>query len=283
MAAIQPPSEYCAEITSVGTYLTHVSAWHAEHGITEERFLSGVWFRGSGRCHPNPLRPGVYRDDFTARAKVVPYGGTSLEQKRLELERRMIEDFRTSGAVFLNPNKVIDVYFVAQHYGMPTRLLDWTTNPLAGLFFAVENTEQHGDVGEVFVMEAKGILPPVDKATKSGEGLWNIVGMRHGYVVDAIGESFWHKPTKVRAPVIIPVRPDNQPGRIGQQSSCFTLHMHQSTARTNPTLAKMKIPPAAKPGLLKELHRLNISEFTIYNDLDHLSKDIKRSWEIARR
>jgi hypothetical protein len=32
--------------------------------------------------------------------------------------------------------------------------------------------------------------------------------------------------------------------------------------------------------MLNELHRMSINQFTIYNDLDHLSKDIKRAWEV---
>ena len=192
----------------------------------------------------------------------------------------MLNEFRTSGAVFLNANNIFDVYFIAQHFGMPTRLLDWTTNPLAGLFFAVENTGQHSEDGEVFIMEAKRILPPVPNGVTGDDGLWNVVGMRHPYVTDAISLSFWHPSKKNRLPLIIPVRPDNQPGRIGQQSSCFTLHMHDSKPCDNKTLAKIKIPASAKGDLLKELHRLNINQFTIYNDLDHLSKDIKRVWKI---
>jgi hypothetical protein len=52
--------------------------------------------------------------------------------------------------------------------------------------------------------------------------------------------------------------------------------MHESIPCGNKTLAKIKIPAGAKGSLLDELHRLNINQFTIYNDLDHLSKDIKR-------
>jgi hypothetical protein len=74
MAEIQSPTDYRTEVTNVGDYLTAVSEWHQMHKITEEKFLSGVWFRGNGRLYPVPLRPGVYRDDFTDTAKKLTYG-----------------------------------------------------------------------------------------------------------------------------------------------------------------------------------------------------------------
>jgi hypothetical protein len=33
--------------------------------------------------------------------------------------------------------------------------------------------------------------------------------------------------------------------------------------------------------MLKELHRMKINQFTVFNDLDHLSKDIRRTWNVA--
>jgi hypothetical protein len=279
MAYIVPPKDH-TKISSVETYLEEIRKWHSKHKISETRFLGGVWFRGVSEVFPLPLAPGVYRDDFTARAHASSFGA-DLESKRLGVERLMLEEFRTSGARYLNTTDVVEIYFLAQHHGMPTRLLDWTTNPLAALFFAVEHSR--GSDGEVFIMEAKGIISPPQAGAKGDRYVWEPVTMRHGYARSAIGESFWADPDPDRPPIIIPLRPDNQPGRVGQQSSCFTLHMHKSAPKENATLAKFKIPAGSiKGNILGELHRMNINQFTIYDDLDHLSADLKRIWKVRK-
>src|SRR5205823_1020087 len=113
-----------------------------------------------------------------------------------------------------------------------------------------------------------------------GEPLQHVRTMRHPYVADAIGISFWHEPKEKRKPLILPIRPDNQAGRMWQQSSLFTLHMHESIPQHNPTLARIKVPRTKKGPIREELRRLNINQFSIYNDLDHLSKEIRRNWGV---
>jgi len=192
----------------------------------------------------------------------------------------MLNEFRRSGAAFFDPNEFLEVYLIAQHFGMPTRLLDWTTNPLAGLFFAVQDGETKNQA-EVIVMDAVEVLPD-DRHDQSKKLPRNVLGVRNPYALDAIGEVFWQGMRESRRPIILPVQPNNIPGRMGQQSSCFTLHMHKSDNRTNKKVLRVLVAGKAKPQLIDELHRLNINQFTIYNDLDHLSLTIRSAWDIKK-
>jgi hypothetical protein len=275
MAQIVIPTSDFGEVASVSGLLEEIARWNHHNKISKRGYHSHAWFRGHSK-RSYRLEPGVYRDDFTAQARSLP--GGNLENKRLNLEREMLSEFRTAGAALLNPNQVVPLYFIAQHYGMPTRLLDWTANPLAGLFFAV--SENDDDDGDVYVMEPTQVMPKPDPNNKDEPPRY-VRTMRHPYVVDAIGVSFWHEPQRVWPPLVLPVRPDSETGRIGLQSSLFTLHMHNITPKTNPTLARIRIPAGKKPDLREELHRLNINQFSIYNDLDHLSKEIRRNWNLS--
>jgi len=168
----------------------------------------------------------------------------------------MISQFRTAGAPFLEGYNTTQIYFAAQHYGMPTRLLDWSTNPMAALFFAC--TGNAAEDGFVYSMDAGKIIPE-NAEVRKGEKLYQtVMTMRNKYVESAVGLSFWDEPPEERNAYILPVRPDNAPGRIGQQSSCFTLHMHEASKASNPTMNTIQVAASSKSVILQELHRLNI-------------------------
>src|SRR5262249_39579679 len=83
-----------------------------------------VWFRGQ-RSADWPLLPSLLRPP-----------------NRSNTETILIKRFKQHAAPFLSSDRLEEWewLFLMQHYGVPTRLLDWTESPLVALYFAVEES-----------------------------------------------------------------------------------------------------------------------------------------------
>jgi hypothetical protein len=85
-----------------------------------------AWFRGHAD-ESWELHPGVYRQGFLP-------DGKDDENERFKLEQQLTRDFLAmSDGIRRGDEGEAELYLLQQHYRMRTRLLDWTSNPLAAL------------------------------------------------------------------------------------------------------------------------------------------------------
>jgi hypothetical protein len=229
-----------------------------------------LWFRGQSNSGW-PLYPGVYRPTFPETD----------EAKRLRVERHMANDFRVQSAGLLTEARDnARLYFLQQHYKVPTRLLDWTNSPLAALHFAAADDTNDG---VLFILDAYRLAPTQAVPEEEFRG---IATSRNELFVKALHVIFdWWKETNFPG-FIMPVRPDHFDTRIMLQKGCFTFHppgKGELKIAESGVMFKHIVPKKAKPNIKSELFLLGVDAFAIYGDLDSLATRLKFAHRVREK
>jgi hypothetical protein len=112
--------------------------------VSKEKKGHKLWYRGLSDCSFK-LIPSVGREH--------QYAGKCLTFSR-DRERSLLHRFRRRAYPYVGRTITAgEAIFVARHHGLPTRLLDWTANPLFALYFACK--EDQTKAGKLWAMRRR--------------------------------------------------------------------------------------------------------------------------------
>ena len=205
-----------------------------------------------GQCSAKPLLPSIARLPNIKRV-LANYDNWQV------LQLDIIERFAKYARPFIDPMPAdVEEWLVyAQHYGAPTRLLDWSTNPLKALFWTVENADVQTD----------GIV-------------W------------ALSPRYWRDDALAATPLdndsLTPYFPKHLNPRLIAQEGCFVAFpLPENRKALQPMddpgayrddiqwLESVRIPRRAKRQLRIELRVLGITHRFVYGDLAGIGATVR--------
>lgn len=281
---------------SLGEYLAAVGKIRKNWKVPKHHEL---WFRAEDALHRRThLQPGIYRPRDSGLRKSV--------DRLLEIENDLYEEFgRCATQLSLVDLKSIDdewdSYFLMQHHGAPTRLLDWSDGALIALHFAVRDkptTPKSGSI--IYVLDPYWLLELLRKHPdrKDAERRWKEYCQKNPS--DHLDEGEWERlylpededdadEPLLRTPQT-PMLWDSPhvTRRVAAQRSRFMIFgtdpswLVKVAEQNRSRLLSISIPQASINRISQELKDAGITESVVYPDLDGLGRELRQSWQARR-
>ncbi len=270
------------------------------HYLLEKSLREKIIFRGISKN--NQLYPSIMR----------VFDGES-SQDLSKYENDVLKKFIKRGSLLLSGNiSPIDFVGTAQHFGLPTRLIDWTKNPFIALFFAINsrlvnneyqllmieekeliilnNTYVSLTMGDMFAIAS---LTPIHyykrfvEALEKGELVELLDAIKTGYCAENdISETDFN--TNIRAEIeskindnkFIAIIPNNSNARLNAQQGLFIVPNKLNSFDINNQYESSKVKiisinPALKNELIELLEKMGYSKSKLFFDMQNICESIK--------
>lgn len=249
-----------------------------------------VFFRGHA-SKSFKLEPSVFRTnkqgDFLYRQE----------------EQRLYQELLVANSdQFQNDSGTLDRLVRMQHYSLPTRLLDITTNPLIALFFACK--EMQSEEGEVIVFNVKrdeiryfdsdltSCIANLARLTEADKRQIDFDKKDFNdqpavqKLLDFIKQEKPHFRNEIKAEDlrrIICVKGKRNNNRITSQAGAFLLFGEDAIfdEETNHDIKFSRIRVGDKSRILRELDQLNINDSTVFPNIENTAKYVAQKFKFS--
>jgi FRG domain len=278
-----------------------VESWAEAKAVFDS--LQNTWiFRGQGDAS-YALSPSLERRILS---KV---RGPQPPDQLLALERMLTKSFMRSTSLHYTsgqaPSDTLGWWAEMQHYGMPTRLLDFTWSPYVASYFAMEDGAREGDRA-VWALGLESPTQPVGQVKGHSVGLDAFVAETFGDEARAALHSgaFWEEAAQVdafleaaqtqRLRAVLAVQTDRMNERMLGQQGLFVMPSSldvgfaaclagSGTSRRGApaTLVKIVLPGRTRLDVLYDLMRMNVTRVSLFPGLEGMARTLGDNFERA--
>ncbi len=244
-----------------------------------DRLFEDSWLPPLGRHRSNYAFRGLSHADYELKTSLMRLGG-DFER----LEAHLLRNFRKYAfRKSASGDSVWNWLSLAQHHGLPTRLLDWTFSPLIALHFAtasVEHFDQDGAVWCVDYVRLRSLQPRALQAILEEEGsnVFTVEMLERG------ARTLQTFSSMSASDFVVFFEPPSLDDRIVNQYALFSVMSNPNAlidhwlASHSELIKKIVIPAHLKWEVRDKLDQANINERVLFPGLEGLSSWLKRHY-----